>query len=139
MIPQGHGLASGNRESSEDAQLAPGRGSSPRTGEQTAASSPRSARVLSLPLDNGRRNRGRVRQTSEECQREPWGGFPEREEPHPAGYAPLDADTGNDTSPADLASPGIPITDLVIGHNGYTTELNTDMCRPDQAPCHEGS
>ena len=37
----------------------------------------------------------------------------------------------------DLAGSSLPITDLVIGHNGYVTEVNTDRSLSDQVPCHE--
>lgn len=39
----------------------------------------------------------------------------------------------------DLAGSSLPITDLVIGHNGYIAGINTDACVPTQAPCHERS
>ena len=39
----------------------------------------------------------------------------------------------------DLAGSSLPITDLVIGHNGYIAEMNTNACVPAQAPCHERS
>ena len=36
----------------------------------------------------------------------------------------------------DLAGSSLPITDLMIGYNGYISEMNTDTCLPDQVPCH---
>ena len=39
----------------------------------------------------------------------------------------------------DQAGSTLPIADVVIGHNGYTTEMRTDACCADRAPCHERS
>jgi hypothetical protein len=34
----------------------------------------------------------------------------------------------------ELAGSSLPITDLVIGHDGYIGEMNTDTCLPGEAP-----
>ncbi len=36
-----------------------------------------------------------------------------------------------------LAGSTLPIAEVVIGHNGHITEMNTDTCLPDQTPCPE--
>jgi Pyruvate/2-oxoacid:ferredoxin oxidoreductase delta subunit len=36
----------------------------------------------------------------------------------------------------DLAGSELPITDIVIGHNGIITETNTETCASGEAPCH---
>lgn len=39
----------------------------------------------------------------------------------------------------DLAGSTLPITDLVIGHNGYITQMNTEGRPPDRTPCDQMS
>jgi len=39
----------------------------------------------------------------------------------------------------DQAGSILPIANVVIGHNEYITEMNTDACCADRAPCHERS
>ncbi|GAG26270.1 unnamed protein product [marine sediment metagenome] len=38
-----------------------------------------------------------------------------------------------------LAGSSLPVTDLVIGYDGYIAEMNTDACCADRAPYHERS